>query len=125
MNSYTDAWLESLETVIVQLSSLLEQVQNDLKTDFRDAVRNHYAASMMRAISPINQNEDTFSNLDKSQLVHALAAYNAVQNKLHGLCDEVKLILHACGKLVIASLGSIIDGMRVPITLMIDNLQSA
>jgi len=94
MSSYTDEWLDSLKSVTIQLASLLEQVQNDLKTDFRDAVRNHCAASMMRAMSPISQNEDTFSKLGQSQLVRALAAYNATQNSIHSLTEEVKQTLH-------------------------------
>ena len=123
MSSYTDEWLESLKAVTIQLSSLLEQVQNDLKTDFRDVVRNHCATSMMCALIPVSQNEDTFSHLDQSQLIRALAAYDAAKNKLHSLGDEVKQILHACGKLVIVSIDTVVEDMRVPITLLIDNLQ--
>jgi hypothetical protein len=123
MSSYTDEWLDSLKSVTIQLASLLEQVQNDLKTDFRDAVRNHCAAAMMRAMSPISQNEDTFSSLGQSQLVQALAAYNTAQNSIHSLTEEVKQTLHGCGKPVVTSLDTVVDNMRVPITLLIDNLQ--
>jgi hypothetical protein len=78
---------------------------------------------MMCALIPVSQNEDTFSHLDQSQLIRALAAYDAAKNKLHSLGDEVKQILHACGKLVIVSIDTVVEDMRVPITLLIDNLQ--